>query len=56
MIKRGQPIADGNNPVCNQCFKKSTVVLFALKNEGCLNKRSEFILLNDNKKAPLKVR
>ena len=43
MIKRAQPIADGNNPVCRLCLKESTAVVYALKKEGCLNKSSEFI-------------
>ena len=43
VIKRAQPIADGNNPVCRLCLKESTAVMYALKKEGCLNKRSEFI-------------
>ena len=43
VIKRAQPIADGNNPVCRLCLKESTAVVYALKNEGCLNKKSEFI-------------
>ena len=43
VIKRAQPIADGNNPVCRLCLKESTAVMYALKKEGCLNKRSKFI-------------
>ena len=43
VLKRAQPIADGNNPVCRLCLKESTAVVYALKKEGCLNKRSEFI-------------
>ena len=43
VIKRTQPIADVNNPVYRLCLKESTAAVYALKKEGCLNKRSEFI-------------
>ena len=44
VIKRAQPIADGNYPVCRLCLKESTAVVYALKKEGCLNKRSKSML------------
>ena len=40
ILKRAQPTADGNNPVCRLCLKEPTAVMYALKHEGCLNKRS----------------
>ena len=40
VLKRAQPIADGNNPVCRLCLNESTAVVYALKKEGCL-KRGE---------------
>ena len=40
VIKRAQPIVDGTNPVCRQCLKESTAIVYALKQEGFLNKRS----------------
>ena len=40
LIKRAQPVADGNNPVCRLCLKELTAVVYALKKEGSLNKRS----------------
>ena len=43
VIKRARPIANGNNPVCRLCLKESTAVMYALKKESCLNKRSEFV-------------
>ena len=33
VIKRAQPIADDNNPVCRLCLKESTAVMYALKKE-----------------------
>ena len=44
VIKRAQPIADGNSPICRLCLKEATAVLYALKNKTCLNKKSEFVL------------
>ena len=43
VIKRAQPIADGNNPVCRLCIKEATAVVYALKDKNCLNKKSEFM-------------
>ena len=43
VLKRAQPIADGNKSVCRLCLKELKVVVYALKKEGCLNKKSEFI-------------
>ena len=43
VIKRAQPIADGNSPVCRLCLKEATAVVYALNKKGCLNKRNEFI-------------
>ena len=43
VIKRAQPIADNNNPVCRLCLKEATAVVYALNKKGCLNKRNEFI-------------
>ena len=36
VIRRAQPKADSNNPVCKLVFKKSTSVVYVLKMEGCL--------------------
>ena len=30
-IKRAQPIAKGNSPICRLCFKEATAVVYALK-------------------------
>ena len=30
VIKRAQPIADGNSPVCRLCLKEATVVVYVL--------------------------
>ena len=43
VIKRAQPIIDANNPICRPCIKKSVVVVFAQKDDGYLNKKSEFM-------------
>ena len=43
VIKRAQPIADGNNSVCRLCIKEPTAVVYALKDKNCLNKKSEFM-------------
>ena len=45
VIKRAQPIADGNNPVCRLCIKEATAVVDALKDKNYLNKKSGFIVL-----------
>ena len=44
VTKRAGPIADGNISVCRQCLNESTANVYVLKKDGCLNKRSEFIL------------
>ena len=43
VIKRAQPIADGNSPICRLCLKEASAVVYALKDKRCLNKRSEFV-------------
>ena len=43
VIKRAQPIADGNSPICRLCLKEATAVVYALKDKACLNKRSQFV-------------
>ena len=43
VIKRAQSIADSNSPTCRLCLKKATAVVYALKDNACKNKRSEFV-------------
>ena len=43
VIKRAQPIADGNNPVYRLCIKEATTVVYALTDKNFLNKKSEFM-------------
>ena len=43
VIKRAQPIADGNSPIYRLCLKEATAVVYELKDKACLNKRSEFV-------------
>ena len=33
VLKRAQPIADDNNPICRLCLKESTAVINELKKE-----------------------
>ena len=47
VIKRAQPIADGNSPICRLCLKEATAVLYALKNKTCLNKKASLYCLVD---------
>ena len=47
VLKRAEPITDGNDPVCRLCLMELMAVVHALKKEGCLNKRSKFICLVD---------
>ena len=35
VLKRAQPIADNNNPVCRLCLKESMAFVYTLKKEGC---------------------
>ena len=39
VIKRAQPIADGNNPVCRLCIKEATAVVYALKDKKLLEQK-----------------
>ena len=43
VIKRAQPIADSNSPICRLCLKETTANVYALKDKAYLNKRSEFV-------------
>ena len=43
VIKRAQPIAEGNSPICRLCLKEAAAVVYALKDKACLNKRNEFV-------------
>ena len=46
VLKRAQPIADGNNPVCRLYLKEPTAVVYKLKKEGCSNKEKIHIVLS----------
>ena len=39
VIKRAQPIADGNSPICGPCLKEAAAVVYALKDNTCQKKR-----------------
>ena len=43
VIKRAQPIADGNSPICRLCLKEAAAIVYALEDKACLNKRNEFV-------------